>query len=235
VDSSIPAAEATGTGSFGERALTFLKRWWVLLAIIGVVVLSLLMFIGYRTSVKNELVDRGTQLSAEYQSNQNELDTYVKTIKEQLGVANVKSDRLDTILKDAVSGRYDSAITATPGSQAQAAANPLISAIVEAYPQLDGLDIYDKIVDSVKSGREAFKQKQNVLLDKVRQYRKYRNTGFFRPMVVGMVGYPELEARIGTEVKTGKAALDQMQLIVTSGGTSDAFRTGEDEPIEIEP
>ena len=57
-------------------------------------------------ALNTESVNQETALNQHYQSDQLELDTYVKTIKESVGIANVKSDKLDQILRDAVSGRY---------------------------------------------------------------------------------------------------------------------------------
>ena len=62
------------------------------------------------------------------------------------------------------------------------------------------------------------------------------NTGLVQSAIIkGMIGCPTdlLEARVGTNVKHGRDALDQIKLVVTSGATGDAFNTGKDDGVEI--
>lgn len=196
-------------------------------------------FYGYYNSLNTERVDHETTLSATYQSNQLELDTYVKTIKEAVGIANVKSDKIDQILRDAVSGRYGDSRENLDGSKpVNGQGGSFISAIVEAYPDLKGqLDSYDRIIDKVFAGREAFKNKQDNLLDRVRAYEKWMNTGLVQSYIIqNMIGCPTklLEARVGTSVKHGQEALDQIKLVVTSSSTGDAFNTGKEDGVSIQ-
>lgn len=167
-------------------------------------------------------------LSAEYQSAQIELDTYTKKIKESVGIANLKSDKLDQILKDAVSGRYADK-DMKPGT-----GGALFSAIKEAYPQID-LNIYDRIIDQVNAGREAFKNKQNTLRDKVRAYETWLNSGLVQSKFISMMGYPSdnLEARIGKTATHGRDALAQMKVLVTSSSTNQSYETGTEEPLDF--
>jgi len=207
------------------------------LIITGIIAAALLAcvlgFYGYYNGLNTERVDQETTLSASYQSNQLELDTYVKTIKEAVGIANVKSDKLDQILRDAVSGRYGDTKDGVRNGQGGA----FMSAIVEAYPDIKGqLDIYDRIVDKVFAGREGFKAQQNSLLADIAKYEAWTHTGLVQSFIIkNVVGCPTdlLEARVGTNVKHGRAALDQMKLVVTSGSTNDAFNSGKDDAIEI--
>ena len=55
-------------------------------------------------------------------------------------------------------------------------------------------------------------------------------------MIKKVIGAPTdlLEARIGKNVKTGRAALEQMKLLVTSGRTNDNFESGQEDPIDFE-
>ena len=211
-----------------------MKKTLIILAVVfGILFAGGVGIYGYFNGLKTELVDRETSLSASYQSNQLELDTYVKQIKEGAGIANLKSDKLDQILRNAVSGRYGDGKGDIKNGQGGA----FMSAIVEAYPNLQGqLDVYDRLVDKVFAGREAFKQKQNLLLDKIRSFEKWTNTGLVQSfMIQNIMGAPTylLEARIGTNVKHGREALDQMKLVVTSASTSQAFTTGQDEAIDL--
>jgi len=212
----------------------------IITGIIAAAVLACVLgFYGYYNGLNTERVDQETTLSASYQSNQVELDNYVKTIKEAVGIANVKSDKIDQILRDAVSGRYGDSRQNLDGSAPvkNGQGGSFISAIVEAYPDIKGqLNVYDHIIDKVFAGREAFKQKQNLLLDRVRSYEKWMNTGLVQSFIIKkMIGCPTelLEARVGTSVKHGRDALDQIKLVVTSGATNNAFNTGKDDGVEI--
>lgn len=192
-----------------------------------VIILVVSLIVGNINGTRNTLIDKGTTLNAQYQANQAELDAFVKKINEEFTVAGASIDALDKVLSDSVRGRYDKDLSAvTPGQPGGA----LISALREAYPNVD-VSIYNKIITEISAGRENFKQTQVKLLDQIRDYKNYRKKGIFHSWFVDQVGYPELQARIGTTVVTGKPALEQMQLIVTSGATNADFTTGTEAPL----
>ena len=203
----------------------------VIIAAIAAVGFSLY---GFFNSLNSQRVQYETSLTASYQKNQTELDTYVKQIKEAVGIANLKSDKLDQVLRNAVSGRYGDS-NAAGNRQGQGGA--FFSAIVEAYPDIRGqLDLYDRIAERVFSGREAFKQKQNALLGEVQAYEVSMNDGLVQSiMIKRVIGAPTdlLQARIGTKVLRGQAALDQIRLVVTSKGTNESFESGQEEAIDF--
>lgn len=210
---------------------------------IPIILVFVLLFgmLGWYNHVRNGLIDRETVLNAQYQANQAELDAFVKKVNEEFQIAGAKTEALDKVLTDAIRGRYDKDLgTVTPGAPGSA----LISAMVEAYPDLKGLDVFDRIITEISAGRENFKQVQVKLLDMIRDYKSYRSKGVIHSMMVNSVGYPQLQARIGgtdncppefivenTCVRTGKAALNQMQLIVTSGATNQDFTSGTEAPL----
>jgi hypothetical protein len=210
-----------------------MKKLIITLAIVAAVALAGLGFYNKVNALNTESVSQETALNQHYQSDQLELDTYVKTIKESVGIANVKSDKIDQILRDAVSGRYGDTKDGLRNGQG----GTFMSAIVEAYPDIKGqLDIYDRIVDKVFAGREGFKAKQNSMLAAIAKYDAWRNTGLVQSFIIkNVIGSPTdlLEARVGTNVKHGREALDQMKLVVTSGATNDAFNSGKEDAIEI--
>ncbi len=201
--------------------------------IIGLVVVGILGFGGisvYNTinSEYNAGMTLETQISEQYQKNQNQLDATTKKIVESVGIANLKSEKFRQIISDAVKGRYE-------GKMEPGTGGAMFSAIKEAYPQLD-LGIYDKIVDLINAEREAFKNQQDLLLSKLQTYKQWKSTGIIRQWFVTKY-FPStnLEARIGTRVLTGAEALEQIQLLVTSQGTDDAFNTGKQAPIDFQP
>lgn len=198
-----------------------------------VAVLLVVLLFSKFNGINNEGVKKETTLSAQYSDNQNELSAQTLKIKESLGIADIKSDKMDQILKDAVQGRYQQ------GSSANGAVDggKLFSALTEAYPDLAGLNIYDKLLDTVNAGREAFKNKQTKLLDMARDYNTWLNTGLINKRLISMAGFPgpNLKARVGDRVVTGQAALDEMERIITDADTQKAFTTGTQAPLITSP
>jgi hypothetical protein len=184
----------------------------------------------------NIVVDKETHLTAEYKSNQLELDTYVKGMLEGTQLANVKSDKLRMVLHDAVSGRYGDSKGDINNRNGQGGS--FFSAIVEAYPNIQGqMDIYDMLVNRVFAGREAFKQKQQHILNEATGYERWLHTDPIKSWAVRtIIGAPTdlLQANVGKgNTLHGSAALEQMKLVVTSSRTNQSFDSGEEEPLQI--
>ena len=118
-------------------------------------------FFLYKAGVMNEGLRQEKQIVSLNNSNTIELNQYVASLKEQVGIANVKSNALDKVLKDAVSARYSPGQLADPNAKGS-----FYSAIHEAYPNAD-LSLYDKILDFTKTKREQYallsKQMQGLL------------------------------------------------------------------------
>jgi hypothetical protein len=202
------------------------------LGVIGALLISVLSLFVMFNNAQKDMVKREAALSAQYLDNQNELSTYVSTIKESLGIADRNTQALDQVLADAVKGRYDGDTSAKPGGGA------LFSAITEAYPDLSSVSVpYQKVQDAVFSGREAYKNQQTRLLDMLREYDTWRNSGLIHKHVVSMVGAPSqnLKAQIGTQINRGQDAEDQMYLIVTAGDAQKAYQTGTMDPLDLGP
>lgn len=200
------------------------------IGIIGsIIAFVLLLFVAYPlaslSSTKSQGVDKETQLTAQYRDNQNTLSAYIAGFYEQTGVAKVKSDKLNAILLDAVKGRYE-------GKMSPGTGGAFFSAITEAYPDLSALNIYDKIVDYVSAGREGYKNKQTLLLDRIRDYDNWRNKGLFHPGWVKLAGFPSTNLEAGPDV-TGSAALVKMKQIVLTSQARKAYETGEDQILTI--
>lgn len=206
------------------------------LAIFSILILGSLFVLGmtlygYANSVRNELVRQETSLNAQYQDNQNELANYEVSFYEQTGLANLKSEKMDKIIFDAVKGRYEGK-DGQPVERGQGGA--FFSAMVEAYPDLRGqLDVYDKVISFVSAGREAYKAKQSKQLDMIRVYENYRQTGWVRSIFIDKIGYPALRAQIGTKVLRGADALTQMELIVTTETTNQSYVSGKMKPLTV--
>ena len=183
---------------------------------------------GYMNSIWNEGVARENALNAQYEANQNYLSSYISGFYETVGVANAKRDALDKILTDAVKGRYEGHTSAQPGQ------GSLFSAIVEAYPSLD-LTVYDKIVDYIKGGRAGYRDTQDKLLDMLKEYDQWRQSGIAQHFIVAFWGFPshDLKACVGTDCRHGGDAEDRMWQIVLAPQAKAAYGTGTMAPLSV--
>lgn len=199
----------------------------IAVGLVGLIVL-IWLFASFNGTQK-DMVKREQALSAQYQDNQNELSKLVLSVREMLGVATTANDKLNEVLTDAIKGRYEGDTGANPTGGA------FFSAITEAYPDLAANSaLYQKVQDAIASGREAYKNKQTKLLDMLREYETWKNSGFVHSKMASMVGAPSdnLVARIGTSVSRGQDALDQMYVIVLAGEAKEAYTTGEDPGLD---
>lgn len=206
-----------------------------LIGLIVVVLLFIGVIVGFSSynGTRNHLVDDETRLNAQYQSNQVTLDKFHKKITEEFGLVSSKTAAVNTVLDGAVEGRYNGSLqAATPGT---GQSKDLISALVEAYPTLDWANVYDKLVTEISAGRDEFANQQKALLDMIRPYDQFRQRGVLHHQFVKWIGYPDLQARIGTTVFTGKKAYDQMKLMVTSGEVNQDFTSGTENPLNLAP
>lgn len=210
-------------------------KWFTPGRIITLVVLGALAFTGlslygYANSLWNAAVDFQTGLNAGYKSNQNYLSAYESGFYETIGVANLKSAKMDKIISDAVKGRYEGNTSAKPGG------GSLFSAIAEAYPDLAQLNIYDKMVDYISAGRAGYRNKQDALLDQLRGFDKWRETGIIQHMLIQWGGFPDnnLVACAGPDdCKYGMEAKQRMFNIVLTEGTENAYKTSKMAPLQV--
>ena len=202
------------------------------LAVVGAILVLVLVvggtLFGMFNSVQKDGTAREAALNVQYLDNQNELSSYIATIKETLGVADRKTDKLDEILSEAVKGRYEG----RGGTNVESSALT-IAAITEAYPDLAGLDSYDKVMDQISAGRDAYKNKQTKLLDMLGQYDTFKNSGLIKSRIVAMVGFPSGNLRAGDE--RGQDALDKMYDIVLVEEAREAYETGEMPVLDTNP
>lgn len=202
---------------------------WVALVVAAVIAIwAISSYIGTR----NNGVDQIQALNAEYPSAQNELATYINGFYEMLGVANAKSAQINSILTNAIKARYTgtSNVAAQQAKQNQA----LFSAVREAYPNLSGLNIYDKIVNYVAAKRDAYKNKQNELLDMLQRFDAWRNK-FPTSLWAGLGAVPmgELRTQVGNDVRHGQDAEDKMWNIVRSAQSNQAYESGQQGPLTV--
>ena len=202
--------------------------------IVGGVVLALLVaaagaglaLYGYANALRSQDVSWSTQLNAQYLANQNYLSNYVSGFYEQLGLVKYKSEKLDQVLLNYAKARGEK------GAVGQA----FLAAVVEAVPDLKGLNIADKMLAYVQAGREGYRATQDKLLDMLKGYDAWREDGYVQSLIVAkVIGVPSerLEARIGDKVWRGKEAREKMYTIVLTSDTKKAYETGTMEPLQV--
>jgi hypothetical protein len=203
------------------------KKMAIIGGIAAVIALGIIMLFSKGIGAKNDGIDKATALSAQYRDNQNYLSSYIAGFYEQTGVAKVKADKLNSILLEAVKGRYD-------GKMAPGTGGTMFSAISEAYPDLSGLNIYDKIVDYVAAGRVGYRNKQSKLLDMLRDWEAWSDKGALHPILVdAFVPMDKFVARVGDKVYRGEEAIEKMNQIVLTQQATDAYESGEDKILTI--
>ena len=201
------------------------KLFWPLASLFVVAALGITL-LGVRIHVGNQLIAKQAELQAKYDTNRTLLGAYARDIETETGLANQGLTKLDQVLKDAVSGRYDHAngSTAVPGGQPA-----LFSAIKEAYPNID-TSLYNEIAGRVHEYEIKFQNEQTTLASMAANFDVYRKQ-FPTSMFAG--GYPSGDLHAYAMVNgvlvqvTGQQALDQMKNLVSSGEANDAFGNGE--------
>ena len=203
-------------------------------AVIAIAVLAVLVSLGiwlfsYAMDVRGEGIRRETSLSAQYPANQVYLSEYTSGFYEQFGILKYKSEKLDQILQNYASGRS--------GEGGQSDRGGFINAVVEAVPDVSGLNVADRMFDYVQAKRQGYREYQEKLLDMLRSYDAWVSgeNSVLRWLFANHVwGFPtqRLEARIGTSVWHGAEARERMYLIVNTSSTVDAYKSGTMEPLQ---
>jgi hypothetical protein len=186
---------------------------------------------GKVNSINTDGVRMETALNAQYKDNQNELSSYILKFNESLGIADRQSNKLNEIITEAVKGRYDNDTSLQPGT-----GGAMFSAITEAYPDLTAsTESYAKVQDLVVSGRDAYKNKQSKLLDQIRDYQTWQNTGLIQRQVIENMGFPSKTLKVTDNgvTYTGEDALERMERIVLTDQAVEAYETGTQDPLLV--
>ena len=191
----------------------------------GALILGGISLYGYAVVIRNQGLMWETDLNTVYRSYETETATYVNTFYEQTGLANLKSEKMNQIIQDAMEGRY--------GENPQDG-NLLFKAVSEAYPDLNALNIYDKILPTVQAGREGIRNRQNLVIEKAQKFNFWRKQGVFRAWVLSGV-YPsrDLQVKVGGRTVYGEEALDQLSEPITNSITDEAFQKHKMEPLRV--
>lgn len=187
----------------------------------------LVSFISCYTSNRNRGTDFELDLTRVFKSTQVNYSQFRTSFGDQMNIASEKRAAMNKLLMDAVTGRFD--------KNGKVDNNAFFSAIAEAYPDLKGLDVYDKLLTFVQAGRERFAKDQETLADMVRGYDEWRTTGSaVHPWFVSSVcGFPSdaLEVRVNGKVLRGAEALEKMKEVYISAEAMQIFATGVDQAL----
>ena len=207
------------------KALSLAAILLVVLLIVG------LSVYGNVNTINSEGVQQEAALTAQYDDNRQQLSTYTAQFRESLGVADRQSDKLDEILTNAITGRYDN----DGGGVDFNSDGALFSSLTEAYPDLTAsTESYAKVQDLVISGRDAYANKQTKLLSMLAKYDTWSESGLIKRQVIDGLGFPSKSLRAvdgDGQVHTGEEALTMIRQIVLTQDARDAYDTGTTEPL----
>lgn len=203
-----------------------MKKLIVFGVIAAIAIIIVVSIIGMYTSVRNEGRHEELALTATYKAVMVSYGQDRLSFTDQIGIAREKRDAMDKILVDAVAGRYNK-----DGSP-QVDSGKFFSAITEAYPDISGVNIYDKILEFVTKMRNKFATDQTQIQEAIQKYDEWRTTGsLLHPWFVSMCGFPSdsLEVIVNGKTVRGQEALDMMKRPIVGNDTNRIFDNGVDE------
>ena len=181
------------------------KYWWG-----GAIILLLLVGLTWfllTNSVKNEGNSRQASLVKKYKETTNYLSDCVVKTTQLVGATKAHTEAINTVVTDAVKGRYEEGSSAKPGAN-----DALFSALVEAYPDTSGISkVFGDVMDKIAGCRTDVRRKQSELQNSIALFNKWRDAGT-KTRYFGGSKYPTngLEIKVAGRSVTGQEALDQM-------------------------
>lgn len=155
------------TGNIGGKLVGIIAA----LAMIVVVVASVIGYFTEQMHVHNEGIHKENSITEMNNNNTVTLNSYVASLKEQIGIANIHSAALDKVFTDMFNARFSKDQLTNPSAQGSAfsALNLSLSAAQPMnMPQVD-LSDYDKVITFVQGHRDDYasdqKQLQSALAD----------------------------------------------------------------------
>jgi hypothetical protein len=160
----------------------------ILVGILGFFVLSLAVVGVSVISTYNGLSGLKNTYEMKVKSNQAEFDNMWKKIQEVAEIPEQKKESLKEVLAAYTSGR-------------QAGQQQLMTWVKEAVPATTGLDIYDKLMNTVTGSRDTWTMKQTELVGIAEQYNA-RIVKFPDNYIAGMFGFAKIEPQVITSTRT---------------------------------
>ncbi len=175
--------------------------------VIGIAVIGFIMVGITAMSLQgtyNTLVTMEENIKSQHKSNKNTYDNMWKTFKESAQVTDMYAADTQKLFAQVIEGRK--------GSQTE-----LFRMVKEANPALDA-SLYKQLQSAIEGGRATFKENQDILIDKTRQYENELRI-FPTNVIAGFFGFPKIDLS-----KYG---------IITSDRTEGAFASGKDEEVKL--
>ncbi len=177
----------------------------------------------------NGVTDDGNKaeagLNAQYLDNQNYLSDCITKIRETAKVTAKEAEVFEEVMVETIKGRYDGQLSSASPAVGGGA---LFSAVVEAYPDLSGLNAaFERVYTVIVGCRSDYRGQQSKLLDMLRSYDAWRTGSLTVRLFGGEYPSNNLEARIGNTVTRGADARDQMYRIVLVKEAIKAYESGE--------
>lgn len=199
----------------------YVKKYWpvgVAAAIASILIVFVIVPWIIGIFVTNAGNKKQEDLIARYNETTNVLSECLVKTKSSVGVSIAQTDAFDKIITNAAKGRYTEGSSAKPG-----AGNPLFSAIVEAYPNLDGLSkTFENVMITINGCRTDFRKTQSEMQKAVTRFNQWRK-GSWTVREFGGKKYPnaDLVITVNNRDVTGNDAITQMRkLVVVSDAQS---------------
>lgn len=180
---------------------------WIILGLIATVAVIIAMsYVSYY----NAAVGMEASINASYQSNKQTLAGYGLKVLESAKVSDKYAEKVKDIAIAAIEGRYG-----------ENGAQQAILLITEQNPTLDS-NVYLNLQQTIQAGRDEFKTKQDILLDKCASYKVLQNS-FVSGFYLRLAGFP----------RTQDPTFETMCTPITSSIAEKAYQSGKDEPLNF--
>lgn len=196
-------------------------------AIIASIIFAVLLVVGgpiwYFTtdqSVTSAAERKQAALSAQGEVAVATLGDCTLKIRESFGIADAQSERINSIIADAVRGRYDGDTSANPGG------GEFFSAIREAYPNID-LSAFNDAQSIAVGCREDFKQQQIKTQSMIADFKAWKRGSWKNRTFASEFPNDNFTVRKGDATLRGIEALDHLSRVIVPSTANDATDTGE--------
>lgn len=178
---------------------------WIVIGLVALIPLA--AFLSY-VSYYNSAVSMESSIVAQYNDNRQELAKYGLKVVESARVTDKYKDGVKEVAIAAIEGRY--------GEDGASAALLLIK---EQNPTIDS-SVFLNLQQAIQAGRDAYGNKQTVLLDKCRAYTNLQKS-FVSGFYLRLAGFP----------RTNDPTFETMCKPITSARSDKAYEAGQDEPL----
>lgn len=179
------------------------------------------------------IISKGNQMeatmSAQYADGANYLSSCLVQTSQAANVAGAESEALQEVFATAIGSReYGEGSNVDEGA--------LFSAIVEAYPDVSGLEeTFQQVIAVIVGCRSDFAQKQTVVLASVERFNQWRTGDWTVRWLGGEFPNDNLYISVGSLDLRGQEALAVMQDPIVDNSTIAAYEEGSfeiDDPFE---